>query len=76
MGHQHRFSFTVLQASDPRLARRAPVDSFERIVCGKENLPESSLQHFVQEFLFLRGKFLALRGQIEDVNGFLPFRID
>jgi hypothetical protein len=41
-----------------------------------KKLNQNSLEHFAEEFLFLRGEFFALGGQIEHIDGFVPFRID
>ena len=39
-------------------------------------LNQSSLEYFAEEFLFLRGELLALRGQVEHVDGLVAFRVD
>ena len=43
---------------------------------GADELDQGSLEHFAEEFLFLRGELLALPGKIEHVDGFMAFRID
>src|SRR5437762_1755623 len=43
---------------------------------GTDELDQGSLEHFAEEFLFLRGELLALPGKIEHVDGFVAFRID
>ena len=44
--------------------------------CTEARLDQSSLEHFAQEFLFLCGELLALRRQVEHVDGLVTFRVD
>src|SRR5579863_8335155 len=37
---------------------------------------QSALENFAEEFLFLGGEFFALRGEIENVDGFLALGVD
>ena len=43
---------------------------------SQRTLYQSSLEHFAEEFLFLRGELFALRRQVEDIDSFVAFRID
>jgi len=39
-------------------------------------LAERSLQDFAKQFLFLRGEFFSLRGEIKNVDGLLAFGVN
>jgi len=41
-----------------------------------EELSQGSLEDFAEEFLFLRGEFFALGGEIENVDGLVAFGVD
>jgi hypothetical protein len=43
---------------------------------GTDELHQGALEHFAEEFLFLRGELLALTGKIEHIDSFVAFRID
>src|SRR5262249_25277929 len=42
----------------------------------KTVLSQSALQHFAEQILLLGGEFLALRSQIENIDGFLALGIN
>jgi len=41
-----------------------------------EDLRQRALQDLAQQFLFRLAEFFSVLGQVEDVDGFLAFRID
>jgi hypothetical protein len=82
-GHVHHFSnCKLLRIVQQR--RSAPAKKLLTCVVSSRNemeliakrLNESSLEYFAEQFLLLRGELFALGGQVEDIDGFVAFRID
>ena len=59
-----------------RLVLPGAKGSYRAILVLFELSGESGLEHFAEDFLFLRGEFSALCAQVKHVDCLLPFRVD
>ncbi len=81
-GHVHHYLGSKLpqlvQVWRPRPTRVFPFRHLlqEWDLMYRDGLNQTSLEHFAEEFLLLRGELLALRGKVEHIDGLVTFRVD